>query len=625
MEHGGLEPQSWDLQLVDELHRKLGLGAGDVGEALERADVPTETFVVEFFAAMAPFAEMLEDLLQLFEEQGVTQTDRVVQIEFDFGAEADKLRFDLESFRTAHTTWTRAHRRVAAPEWTHDEWWQLRTLLLGDALGYSSGDDPPELLDFKDQYMSGRWPERVPPAPVTDNPRLDTQLELARLAGQSFIRIGRELGADRQVLNERLDAGRRPGPEGDPEQTDPRVEPIGQADTDHYALGLMQAVYVAAARARSGEDVEEAAARLEAFFDAHPLPIVEIEELVEELLDVLQLPIWKHRYDLYAAWVLSEIVAALPAGARLVTPERGVLRFPFSPTPMAQIAGCREEITVWSELRSPLSDPLGSSRQANVQPDYSIVVAGAAPEPGPETSILEVECKQYKTPVTRSFAAALRDYAKARPNAVAVLVSHGRANADRIVAAVPEEQRDRTRVIGELHPGNPPARDAFARCVGEQLDRLCPKPQPTPAVADASAADAASAPAVMRCSLSWDAPPRDLDLHLTIDGGDGATTVSYRSPGSLDAPPFAQLLEDVREPGGRETIVVSRWLDGMYRFAVHAYSDDGELARSGARAVLEFDDGSSFELRCPETVAGRWWDLAEIGPGGPPVTRNALR
>jgi hypothetical protein len=51
-------------------------------------------------------------------------------------------------------------------------------------------------------------------------------------------------------------------------------------------------------------------------------------------------------------------------------------------------------------------------------------------------------------------AAALRDYTKARPRALVVLVNHGRANADLILDTVPARLRDRARVIELLHTGN---------------------------------------------------------------------------------------------------------------------------------------------------------------------------
>jgi hypothetical protein len=62
-----------------------------------------------------------------------------------------------------------------------------------------------------------------------------------------------------------------------------------------------------------------------------------------------------------------------------------------------------------------------------MQPDYSLITS---PITSPESSILEVECKQYLVASKRKFADALTDYANGRPNAQIVLVNYGRASSD---------------------------------------------------------------------------------------------------------------------------------------------------------------------------------------------------
>src|SRR4051794_3213107 len=81
----GLQPKSWDADLVRRLRRELGLpAAGDVGRLLDAHAVSIEAFVVAFFQVAEPFARMWSDLLALFERQGVRGTDEVTSIEFDF-------------------------------------------------------------------------------------------------------------------------------------------------------------------------------------------------------------------------------------------------------------------------------------------------------------------------------------------------------------------------------------------------------------------------------------------------------------------------------------------------------------------------------------------------------------
>jgi hypothetical protein len=61
--------------------------------------VTTEAFVVAFLRVLEPFAEMLGDLLRLFERHGVRETGTSAAIAFDFDAiGGDELTFDLENF-----------------------------------------------------------------------------------------------------------------------------------------------------------------------------------------------------------------------------------------------------------------------------------------------------------------------------------------------------------------------------------------------------------------------------------------------------------------------------------------------------------------------------------------------
>src|SRR5437667_11335271 len=84
---GGLQPESWDAELVDNLlGRRRAPKDGTAEERIARSSVTTEEFVVAFLSTVEPFAKMLDDLLALFARAGVRETNANAAIAFDFSA-----------------------------------------------------------------------------------------------------------------------------------------------------------------------------------------------------------------------------------------------------------------------------------------------------------------------------------------------------------------------------------------------------------------------------------------------------------------------------------------------------------------------------------------------------------
>ena len=106
--HGGLQPNDWDAPLVEELRGQLGIGAGAIEQELDACAVTTEALVHALLSVLEPFAQMMGELLALFEHHGIQRSDGSAEIVFDFDAPGrPPLRFDLESFRRAQLEWTK--------------------------------------------------------------------------------------------------------------------------------------------------------------------------------------------------------------------------------------------------------------------------------------------------------------------------------------------------------------------------------------------------------------------------------------------------------------------------------------------------------------------------------------
>jgi hypothetical protein len=218
------------------------------------------------------------------------------------------------------------------------------------------------------------------------------------------------------------------------------------------------------------------------------------------------------------------------------------------------------------------------------------------------------EVKQYQKPSNKLFAAALRDYAKARPRARVLLVDQGRVNEKTVRGHVEAPYRPRTRVVSELHPLNESARAAFRDLVHDAVAHACAEPREERS-SDTSLKGLVAVEIVGECVVAWSRGPSDLDLHLRIQSSAGTRYVSYGSEGDLWEFPYADLFE--RRPGGCQVLSIAKWLDARYDFAVHNFSNDAPLAGCGAEATIEVN-ADSIRLRCPHSGTGRWWLLATV-------------
>ncbi len=76
---------------------------------------------------------------------------------------------------------------------------------------------------------------------------------------------------------------------------------------------------------------------------------------------------------------------------------------------------------VWSELKSPFYAPIGKGRKKGIKPDYSLTLE---PITEPETTLLTIECKQYKRGDAKNFLAAVVDYARGLPSSKVILMNY---------------------------------------------------------------------------------------------------------------------------------------------------------------------------------------------------------
>jgi hypothetical protein len=297
---------------------------------------------------------------------------------------------------------------------------------------------------------------------------------------------------------------------------------------------------------------------------------------VQHLLDVLDLPIWQRRHELYSVWIATLAKRAADR-ARLEwrwRPQEGVLSFAFSGSLVAELDCGGQTAYLWAELRRKGA---GQSRKGrrNVQPDYTLLL-------GPDRHIspagMVLECKQYRRPSASNFTAALEDYAAAHEFAPVALVNYGTAGsaAETTSEALSASRDAPVAAFGLVHPTAPGEAEALewlaekfaaAGSLARILSAMIDLPEGEPHVGIAA-----------EIQLSW-TEGGDLDLHLVKDDGE---RVDYKALGSLDGSPWMKLDQDVQRPG-TERAKIAQECGGRCMVQVHLFA--GEAPAPGAATV----------------------------------------
>lgn len=619
---GGLSLDSYDRELPDELFESLrksfpATTATDLDSLLNTNAIPVEDFLVAFFKVVQPFADMMVDLLRLFEEAKANQGKLNLAVRFNFDKDLPPLQFDLNHFRKWQETWQRVAGVFLANLWNQNSLWQLNGLLRSMDARVRDSRMQRWLAVYSDgKNGRGHFADEEPPTPQSGVSELDATFERVWRVWLTVVRQSKRFGSDREELNRRWHSEMRNERIQSEREGQQERWPLGMLagmDSDHWAASLAQGAYAKAeeistlSEPKRTEEADALNKKLTDLFDSLQVIEVEGESLQRVLQDFLNLPAWQRRHELYSAWISTQILNALRDQGVEIHSVDGHLLFEFRGTHLATIGTFRPNLHLMAELRSPLVAPRGVGRKRAMQPDYSLITS---PITSPECSVLEVECKQYLVASKRKFADALTDYANGRPNAQIVLVNYGPASND-ILDEVDASVRSRTHVIGLMRPRSEPSQSDFAELVKETVARRFAMPSPrSPLAATPAMQHGTSAGEII---LRWGNFPNDLDLHLRIFQRGMPSEVSYSSKGSISDAPWAQLDHDIQRAHGQETIQISRWLDGPYRCAVHNYSGERQLAGCGATVAVVFGK-QELQFECPTSGTGVWWELFSYSP-----------
>lgn len=559
---GILQPAAYDRDVAEFVRRALHVpDTVPLTAAMDAAGWTARDLVRVLAGHVSSFAGMLRGVMRLLERIGATAgTKEGMRLSYEFD-DGDPLDATLEHFRETVTTVESIVADAVVLAFPSGHLWsdvlsEFRSWTVAEALAGS--------------HDAERWPyaEDLPLPASTGDVRVDTIVARHR---EVILRIREVLATigdhDREVADWANRAGR---------EADPRDE-IAHLAFDHWVLLESSAVHAFAEAVATGATVPSEAllVRLEQWLDAFSFDSAEIEQtrLVERFEDVLKLPMWGKRHDLYSVWVLGQLDLALPARLRFIVRE-GALSLPFTETLVATMSSAAGEIGLFSERRSDADDVVGAGRRRRIQPDYRFVRSADGAD------VLVVEVKQYRTPAATRHAVVLRDYVVNTRDAPVFLVGHGPLGDD-LARSVPEPQKHRARSFADVRVGRPAESAAFRAAVADALPAA-----PSP---------------IERVELTWDPRTPDLDLHVVGEG----EHVYYLSPRS----DRFLLREDARNGGPEIVDVLSR--GGAVVVRVHVFSGTDIGSARPVIAVHRGDGSVTTWTPSDEVAPARWWQ-----PGG---------
>ena len=583
---------AYDKDLVADLRERLFPGADAPLEALlAESDLPAEDLIRAFLATLQPFALMKTDILHMLAAAGARESGDSLKVRFNFDPDAEPLDLLLEQFRQQMESFADVVVE-SPPEVSYQDLWEIpRT---GDLNPYHRGetsplDATPGLTAWLARYEAGHF-EPLPGDWRTGRADVDERLGRVADLADSYLSAFRRHAPDHDQLRlaaEEAEAGAALDPIG------MTVWQLWMLESDYWPRAIAR--WVKAVRAAHRARNEASLAKMMAEIDRILPPARRSHERLKTLEDVLDLPVWKHRHEVYAVWLGAQIHRALEdAGWRFrfhLQDDR--LEFAFRGVHLASLTHRDSEdlLLWWTELDSAHDDLPSGHRSRAIQPDYRI---RKAPISDPSTDVVVVEAKQHLRSSSKEFADALSDYSHACPGAVVLLANYGPVS-NGVLARVDETLRRRCAAYAHMHPGLPENMLRFRRELSGSLS-----------------AAIAGRPCIARetgveVRLTWGRYPSDLDLYVERED-DEAHGVDYRR----NEAEGLRYEADVMTGYGPEIVHIAGE-SGVFIVRVHRYSEDGELAQSGAAIELVFkDQGRRMKFEVPAGVSGAWWRAIRI-------------
>jgi len=447
--HGAIEVHGRDELLVEQLQTRLQPETPDIDTALRC--VTMEGFLNAFFGLLGPFVRIMRDLLEYFERAGATQGPG--QWVLTLGEGKDKLQVNLDHFRQ----WLKLFENQVAlhpiPVLEFPKIWKLQSAFDSLAGRRVESFERPAfelergLEDWLRRYEGTSWLP-LPGVVSRTVSRAGSIGEYATLVHEIASAVS-SVVPNYATLSRSLSRLREEAP--------PDIAEYVRNEHDRWVRTnvLNLNAYEHASRSQQRE-VEKT---LDAMLKDVPRRPARFHLQMETLTEVLSLPIWKRRYELFSAWVFTRFLAALDGHQIELHDEDGCLQFAFRETLLATVRSLRKPLDVYAEKRAEAHGLRGHGRVSAIQPDYSAWTQGDG------ECKLAIECKHYKKASTANFSDALYDYSTNLPGAQVLLVNYGPVTAELMAITRVGGYNKRQFCWGNVNPEFPSQVEAFQQAI----------------------------------------------------------------------------------------------------------------------------------------------------------------
>ena len=540
------------------------------------AGISIEDLVLAVLGVVRPYSRMMSSILETLALAGAASAGDHVRLRFNFDEHEEPLVETLKHFReTAQRTievLQRAQLQLPPTELLRQINSKLRELLANFRF--------PDWGSLREDF------DNLPDLEPSGHQELDGIGQALVQSANLMRRFLKSQGANRRAVYEHWRQALDAAP------ADPVVQErfaMAADGTDFQDSALWNLAGCVADGVREGAlDGGDICSELRPLADRLPRRDEWLSQTLQDLLDILNLPVWQRRHELYSVWVGCHLLQQAKRHAEdfhFHTPD-GELSFSFGGSKLGSYTWNAERFDVWAELRSDLvKGLLQSKRQEGIQPDFRVLKAGIYGDNDATRLVLEV--KHYLRPGARNFTEAVNDYARSCRTARVALVNYGPLDEATLRPRLEPGRENQVHFFGDVRPD---ADDTQVR----QFDAFLAGVLFPPAQAAQPAVSSARPSAGGRISLSWKDDPQDLDLYVQYTAPDGSrSTVCYSSPPGSNAQVCMTYQGDVRHGPGREEVVISEWRPGSYDVFVKEYDKRGRMRRDQVRVEIEHEGGKT--------------------------------
>lgn len=570
-------------------------------QKLASPSITVERLLVTILETQRGFAAMMSEILGTLAMAEATVGESNLEFEFSFDEVAGPLKLTLEQFQL----YEERTRRVCASRFvslSQQQRWTINDILY--ELREPRDKQPADQFSLAPQINAESAPSRFQATLLTLELAVGDFLQRCRSMGPSR-RANFSTLMDQQALST-LNA-----------QQLETLEIAGDA-TDFWDVGIVETINFCKHHLKSrGLDQDSTFEKLKRAVEMIPVRQQWIDETFKELLDLLNLPVWKRRFELYSVWVGTRLldVAKNHANELEFHPQNRVLSFAFGGSTLASYMADGKRFSIKCEVRSDL---VGASRKRTraIQPDFRIFREGQVATTNDATCLV-VECKHYLQQNVANFSAAASDYARSCRYATVLVVNHGWLDETTLLAAVETEVRDRARFIGNAAPNASDELQAFLQAaLFSTPTKASSGPVQHPKLISNSPATTLELSSLVHQPVSlevdWDSSLLDIDLALAfiLETTNELVEINFKNRGEEGAPHFARLHEDVMGGPGIERIEIYEFKARRYEVIVRNFSQKGHLPAGHLQGRISM--GSNTIVIQPPTLTTEDWLMAVL-------------